>query len=248
MNTSQSPPAFSMGKGDERNKPVRKDRDLKNVGPGSYERTFADKKKDPNYSMGAKLTSSLVKRDAASSPEPGRYNPSTTLSKSKSPAFRIGTEQRSAGFDARKAKLVPGAGQYETKSAAFNIEKPKFHMGVRLDHDDTKKFIHSVPGPGTHSPTGVVGKSRAPVYSMGGKLKSSLTRNEYVPGPGQYVNSAERLKQSSPSFGFGTSQRPDIGGKKNMQVPGPGAYKLPSKIADVPDFAMPNRQGESKYV
>lgn len=68
-----------------------------------------------------------------------------------------------------------------------------------------------------------------------------------MPGPGAYVNSAEKLKQSSPSFGFGSSQRPVVGSTK-LNVPGPGSYKLPSKIADVPDFAMPNRKMESKYV
>ena len=227
---------------------IRRDRDLKNVGPGSYDKTFADKKKDPSFSMGAKLSSSLVKRDAGSSPEPGRYQPSHELAKSKSPAYRIGTEQRSAGYDQRKAKLVPGAGAYETKSMAFNIEKPKFHMGARLTHDDTKKFIHSVPGPGSHNPTVVPSKHKAPTYSMGAKLSSSLTRNEYVPGPGSYVNTAEKMKQTAPSFGFGTSKRPDIAGNPKTQVPGPGAYKVPTKIADVPAFAITGVKDDFKHV
>ena len=245
---SHSPPAFSMGKGKERNMEVRRDRDLKNVGPGSYDRTFADKKKEPTYSMGAKLSSSLVRRDAGSSPEPGRYDPSHALSKSKSPAYRIGTEQRSAGFDQRKAKLVPGAGHYETRSMAFNIEKPKFHMGQKLTHDDTQKFIHSVPGPGSHSPTIAPSKFRAPTYSMGAKLSSSLTRNENVPGPGTYVNTAEKMKQTAPSFGFGTSKRPALGGNSKHQVPGPGAYKIPTRIADVPEFAMAGKSTDFKHV
>ena len=121
LNINQSPPAFSMGK-DSRDKNNRKDRDLANVGPFSYNRTFADKKKDPVYSMGAKLESSLVKRDAASSPEPGRYQPNTTSisTKQKAPAFKFGTETRGSGYDQRKAKLVPGAGPYEIKSMTFN--------------------------------------------------------------------------------------------------------------------------------
>ena len=55
------------------------------------------------------------------------------------------------------------------------------------------------------------------------------------------------MKQSAPSFGFGTSKRPDISGNSKNQVPGPGAYKLPSKIADTPEFAL-KRSPESKYV
>lgn len=243
-----SPPAFSMGKEQRLKNQPRKDRDMKNVGPGSYAKSFADKKKEPVFSMGAKLESSLVKRDAGSSPEPGRYDPSVAFSKSKSPTWRIGSEVRGSGYDARKAKLVPGAGSYELKSMAFNIEKPKFHMGVKLVADDTTKYIHSVPGPGAHSPTVQNSKSKAPVYSMGSKLKSTLVKDDRNPGPGTYVNAGERLKQTAPSFGFGTSQRPAIGGSGKQNFPGPGSYKLPTKIADVPDFAMPGRGGDSKYV
>ena len=160
INRDASPPAFSMGKEQRLKNQPRKDRDLKNVGPGSYEKSFADKKKEPVFSMGAKLESSLVKRDAGSSPEPGRYDPNIQFSKSKSPTWRIGTEVRGSGYDARKAKLVPGAGSYEIKSMAFNIEKPKFHMGQRLANDDTTKYIHSVPGPGAYRPTIVESERR----------------------------------------------------------------------------------------
>lgn len=104
-----------------------------------------------------------------------------------------------------------------------------------------------MPGPGSHDPHGAVVKSKSPVYSMGAKLKSSMINTQQVPGPGTYVNSAEKLKMTAPSFGFGTSKRPELGSSK-FQVPGPGAYKVPSKVADVPDFAMPNRKPENKYV
>lgn len=198
--------------------------------------------------MGAKLQSSLVKRDAGSSPEPGRYMPSHHYTKSKSPAFRIGTETRSAGYDERKAKLVPGAGTYQPPVMAFNIAKPRFHMGNKLTHDDTRKFIQSVPGPGTHSPEVKPTKFSSPVFSMGVKLPSTLVKKNEAPGPGQYVNKAERLRSTAPSFGFGSSVRPPIGGPGKMSVPGPGAYKINTKIADAPAFAMPNRSDEHKYV
>jgi hypothetical protein len=83
---------------------------------------------------------------------------------------------------------------------------------------------------------------------MGAKLGSSMVKGGLnVPGPGTYVNSAEKLKMTAPSFGFGTSKRPELGATK-LQVPGPGAYKVPTKLGDVPDFAMPNRKAETKYV
>ena len=81
MNASAAAPAFSMGKGKERDIVARKDRDLKNTGPGSYDPNLGHHKKEPSYSMGAKLQSSLVKAGAAIMPEPGRYNPSHTYSK-----------------------------------------------------------------------------------------------------------------------------------------------------------------------
>jgi len=90
--------------------------------------------------MGAKLESSLINKHNYS-PAPDMYNPSTTQSKFKAPEFKIGTALREASYDARKAKTVPGAGTYDIKSASFNFEKPKFHMGQKLTFDDTTKYI-----------------------------------------------------------------------------------------------------------
>lgn len=117
-----------MGKGD-RGTIIRKDRDLKNVGPFSYNKSFVDKRKEAAYSMGAKLESSLVNKNL-NSPPPNAYNPNISQSKFKAPEFKIGTGQRGTSYDARKAKLVPAPGTYEIKSKAFEgLEKPKFHMG-----------------------------------------------------------------------------------------------------------------------
>ena len=79
----QSPPAFSMGKG-SRDTIIRKDRDLANVGPFSYNKSFADKKREAAYSMGAKLGSSLVDKQNFS-PAPVAYNPAHTQTKTKAP-------------------------------------------------------------------------------------------------------------------------------------------------------------------
>ena len=120
-------------------------------------------------------------------------------------------------------------------------------MGSKLTFDDTTKYIHSLPGPGTHEPTPSEIKQKSPIYSMGARFMSPKDTTAIVPGPGTYVNSSEKLKVAAPSFGFGTSKRPDIGYTK-LQVPGPGAYKLPAKVADVPSFALANRSEQSKYV
>jgi hypothetical protein len=104
-----------------------------------------------------------------------------------------------------------------------------------------------VPGPGSHNPEKIP-KIKSPVYSMGSRYAAPKTFNSLVPGPGQYVNSAEKLKHSAPSFGFGSSKRPELGGSSKFKTPGPGSYKLPTKIGDTPEYAMPNRKPESKYV
>ena len=99
---------------------MRKDRDLANVGPFSYTQTFADKKAEPRFSMGAKLDSSLVSKNAGFGPAPVTYVPDIKPTKTKAPAYRFGSGERKASYDIRKAKLVPPPGAYEVKSQNFN--------------------------------------------------------------------------------------------------------------------------------
>ena len=191
---------------------MRKDRDLANVGPFNYTQTFADKKAEPRFSMGAKLDSSLVSKNAGFGPAPVAYEPDIKPTKTKAPAYRFGSGERKASYDIRKAKLVPPPGAYEVKSKNFNTENPKFYMGQRISFDDTKKFIHSLPGPGSHDASPRVTHRAAPVFSMGARLQTLRNSSAIVPGPGNYVNNAEKLRTTSPSFGFGSSKRPEIGG------------------------------------
>ena len=140
----------------------------------------------------------------------------------------------------------PGAGTYNIKSAGFaDREKSKFHMGAKLN--DLSKL--NVPGAGNYDPGHVMTRKAASSFSMGLKLKGSLDQTTLnVPGPGSYTSNGERLKPSAPKFGFGTSKRPDITGPKKLQTPGPGQYKVPSKISNAADFALPGRSQENKYV
>ena len=79
------------------------------------------------------------------------------------------------------------------------------------------------------------------------KLGSSLaSQTAYVPGPGNY-EAHLKTKKDSPKYGFGSSTRDGQHGKK-LNVPGPGAYRLKSTIGDVPDYALPNRSDDQKYV
>ena len=77
-----------MGK-ERRANLIRRDRDLQKVGPFNYDKSFVDKKTEPKFSMGAKLQGFLTPR-GSSGPDPGRYDPITTQSKTKAPEYRIG--------------------------------------------------------------------------------------------------------------------------------------------------------------
>lgn len=71
-----------MGK-ETRGTTNRKDRDLSGVSPFSYNSTFVDKSKNPLFSMGAKLGSSL--KNTVCSPDPTAYSPNITSSKFQAP-------------------------------------------------------------------------------------------------------------------------------------------------------------------
>jgi hypothetical protein len=76
------------------------------------------------------------------------------------------------------------------------------------------------------------------------KLGSSILTNNKNPAPGAY-DAHFKNKATAPKFGFGSSTR---AAPKGLAVPGPGAYKINSSIGDIPDYAMPNRSLEFKYI
>lgn len=83
------------------------------------------------------------------------------------PEYRIGKSVRQTNPENK----VPAPGAYELRSmASETIKHPKFHMGQVLNYDCTTKYVHSLPGPGSHDPTQSQTKLRQPLYSMGKKL------------------------------------------------------------------------------
>mmetsp|Transcript_24437 Transcript_24437/g.28772 ORF Transcript_24437/g.28772 Transcript_24437/m.28772 type:complete len:110 (+) Transcript_24437:34-363(+) len=102
-------PAFSIGK-DRRENSTRKDRDLKAVGPGSYNMNLSDKKKDPSFSMGAKVQTENTKLNV---PGAGTYNPPSRIV--ESPGKSMGTRYE---LKTLEGKLGPGPGGY-------NVDKKK---------------------------------------------------------------------------------------------------------------------------
>jgi len=183
----------------------------------------------------------LQKIDKTFSPSPGTYTVTNFNVGSSGEKWAIGTEARKG---LTKNTLSPGPGAYTVKSAAFELERPRFFMGEKIRYNrDNKK----VPGPGNYNPNCDPAYKTGPKWSMKSKLGSSLdSRAAFVPGPGNY-NPSFTTRRQAPQFGFGSSTRDGAKGKK-LDVPGPGAYRVKSYISDVPDYAMPNRKQESKYV
>ena len=76
---------------------------------------------------------------------------------------------------------------------------------------------------------------KSAVHSFGKETRAynaHAKEQKHKPGAGSY-NGTLDLSKSAPSFGFGSSHRPDLGKKG---VPGPGAYKVPVKIANVSHY------------
>jgi len=83
-NQMSSPPAWGMGTG-AKGTVSRHDRDHKNTGPGTYNLTMADKKKEAAFSMGAKLKNQ--EGTYHKSPGAGTYNPPSKVVESPGKSF-----------------------------------------------------------------------------------------------------------------------------------------------------------------
>lgn len=97
-------------------------------------------------------------------------------------------------------------------------------MGQKLPH---LKPNTTIPGPGAYDSTVSQGNlETAKSIRFGKEMRSSLEspNAKIVPGPGTHSPDYKVLKNDSPRFGFGSSQRQGMA--KTFYVPGPGQYKL----------------------
>lgn len=159
--------------------------------------------------------------------------------KTQAPNFKFGTETRS---NEKKLNKSPAPGTYNTNTTG--LSKRGVLMGQKLK--DLQKM--KTPGSGTYNPNVNFSMTQYPKFSMGAKLKSESASTLITPGPDKYLNEREKLKTAAPKFGFGSSKRPEIGGSVKNLTPGPGSYKVPVKIQNLPDFAMPGRSQDFKFV
>jgi len=87
----------------------------------------------------------------------------------RSPSFTLGKDRRvDKNFEKAKG-TVPGPGNYEIDSVAFDYKKPKFHMGTKIKLDPIERERNSVPGAGSYNPSIDFSKIKAPGYSLVGR-------------------------------------------------------------------------------
>lgn len=113
-------------------------------------------------------------------------------------------------------------------------------MGGKLENLEVKKR-NFAPGPGAYDLQNLDNKNMAksPSFKMGSEMRGNnphFKEQKGKPGAGTYNGAFEIGKTKSPSFGFGSSKRPDIGGNKRDNSPGPGSYKVPTKVADTAHY------------
>ena len=83
----------------------------------------------------------------------------------------MGLDKRAdKNFEKAKGE-VPGPGNYELESVAFDHKRPRFHMGSKIRLDPIEKERNSVPGPGTYQSSDFP-KAKAPGYSLVGRNSS----------------------------------------------------------------------------
>eukprot|EP00347_Sterkiella_histriomuscorum_P007720 403347820 len=189
-------------------------------------------------------------------PGPGQYAP-LIVTKRRTPSWGLGTMKRvepgtenkvrlaipgPTAYNLPSKKIIPGPGAYTPsvqKQANFS-----FSFGLKNSLDPHIKHVKQLPGPGAYETQKFLNFSR-----IGASLdKSSMDFTNMnktqilVPGPGAYqpTNSSLMSRNSSPKYGFGTSDRRATTSQNSVKnikgdfigAPGPGQYEFKSIIGN----------------
>lgn len=152
------------------------------------------------------------------------------------PSFGFGTSKRPATADSR---LVPGPGTYQSKSIIGSESQGKT-LGSKLKQQKTTDMFS--PGPGAYNAKTEVTMLASPGWKVGTSTRSDQDRAKLrcsnFPPPDTYNPEFTKLRQSMPSWGFGSSVRKgEITTAKF--TPAPGAYSIKGKTGtEGPTFAM----------
>ena len=134
---------------------------------------------------------------------------------------------------------IPGPGAYQYKPSLG--DGPKIYMGEKGKQSASMEF----PGPGAYQPndSAILKSPPKPTLKSGvSRMHKNTSSQKDNPGPGSYKISSS---EGAPKYGFGSGQR----GKMEPTIsPGPGAYKVPCTIQAEPQYLLPNKNQEFKFV
>ena len=118
-------------------------------GPGNYDSPLSNKKKAPSYGLGSDVRKFGALKSMTHIPASNTYNPNATFTQKSGAKWVFGSEQRKgpAGEDRIKS---PGPGGYNLKPLAFDMEKPRFHVGNKIA---SPRPTTQVPGAGSYDPS-----------------------------------------------------------------------------------------------
>ena len=219
---------------------VRKELDYK-PGPAQYSPSASfSQRTSPNYRIGSSLREKYYLADKYKHelPPPNIYSPDYKKVVQKAPATGFGYGDRSS---MSKSYIAPGPGAYKSPTAIG--EGPRYHLGKKLFDTYEQKRMKDLPAPNVYNPKFDVMAKTTSVFSIGKAKRDEISSPSKVnvPGPGAYPGKTSMIGyKDAPKWGFGSSERPEIGHKK-VKVPGPGTYRLKSTFADVPSYLIPNK-------
>eukprot|EP00440_Ansanella_granifera_P029700 gb/GFBE01032260.1/.p1 GENE.gb/GFBE01032260.1/~~gb/GFBE01032260.1/.p1 ORF type:complete len:252 (+),score=30.17 gb/GFBE01032260.1/:1-756(+) len=192
-------------------------------------------RRSPRWTFNSGRASEHAERKSAQAPGPGTYalnSPDVTSRHQKGPTFSFG----SAGRGMVGAQKSPGPGTYSmTKEPGSTTAA--WTMTPRREEKRLADSA-STPGPGEHSIKAMLGLGHAPGYTAGKRLNDMDPKSS--PGPGDYTQ-VDAVGNKSPSWGFGSSNRPDNGNSAQLATPGPGAYMVASTVGGGPTTTLKGR-------
>lgn len=164
-------------------------------------------------------------------PGPGVYDLGSKVG--EGPKYVIGQKLGSSmGF----ASKVPGPGTYHPE---FNDHGPTYSIRLKTNfatslevkpdggHERISASVDFAPGPGAYNPQRNYPNTNGG-QRWGHDRRSGMENKatKIVPGPNRYdVNGSRSMMKTAPSYGFGTSRRPQSHNTRTT-APGPGAYAI----------------------
>lgn len=179
---------------------------------------------------------------------------------------KFGSEERKGPVQFVNKGPGPGqyapANYDKLASTTTKREAPKFSFGgqnIRAKSNPSRGSTPVTVGPNSYNQASGLGKQTisvrptSPTWGLGSASRQQVqsvcspgyspTPKDNNPGPGNYAIGQSVGRQvlsttvSSPSFGQGTSARPNLNKKSNS--PGPGLYKIPSSIKSQSESRRP---------